>query len=126
MKLLTPSFLELSTQFRLGTFDSAVMNNKYKCNNSLFTPIECSSKYFSRLAILIPFRDDPKEHFKLYNLKVICRCQSLYFFTLIYKFIYIINFLIKTGSSERRSAEMAIILSYSVTPKVKICLISEK
>ena len=117
MKLSTPSFLELSTQFRLGTFDSAVMNNKYTCNNSLFTPIECSSKYFSRLAILIPFRDDPKEHLKLNNLKMKKKLKKIKFLRLILK-SQKTSFLLKKGSSERRSAQMVIVLSDSVTPKV--------
>ena len=103
MQEKTESFDDLALLFKPTLFS----DEKYVVENALFRPTDCISKNFTKLAIIIPFRDDQKSRFfKFYELIVFC-----------YNFLSKLKKSLKDTSS-KRPVKMAIILSYSPSSKV--------
>ena len=59
MREKTQSFDDLALLFKPTLFS----DEKYVVENALFKPTDCISKNFTKLAIIIPFRDDQKPRF---------------------------------------------------------------
>ena len=59
MREKTQSFDDLALLFKPSLFS----DEKYVVENALFKPTDCITKNFTKLAIIIPFRDDQKPRF---------------------------------------------------------------